>query len=55
MKLLDRIALNRAIAIISSFILSLIKIFASKTKDEKPIIPLPKPPTRRRIRPKNDK
>ncbi len=47
MKFLDRIALNRLVSIILSFILSIIKIISPKT-DNNPIIPLPKPPLKRR-------
>lgn len=34
MKFLDKVALNRLIAIITSFILGIIKIFAKDTKPE---------------------
>ena len=40
MKLLDKIALNRLIIIISNFILGILKIFAPKIVDE---IEIPKP------------
>lgn len=40
MRLLDKIALNRLISIITSFILSLLKIFAPKVVDD---IEIPKP------------
>lgn len=40
MRLIDRIALNRLIKIITNFILSLIKIFKPKDKE---IINVPKP------------
>jgi hypothetical protein len=40
MKILDKIALNRLISIISNFILSLLKIFAPKSVDN---IDIPKP------------
>lgn len=40
MKLLDQIALNRLISIITNFILGLLKIFAPKSIDE---INIPKP------------
>lgn len=39
MKLLDKIALNRLISIITNFILGLLKLFAPKTID----IEVPKP------------
>jgi len=55
MKLLDKIALNRAMVIIFGFIISLIKIFIPKVgkelEDKNPIPPLPKPPLRRRLAP----
>jgi hypothetical protein len=44
MKFLDKIALNRLIAIITSFILSIIKIFAPKNTD----LDLPEPPLRKK-------
>ena len=40
MKLLDKIALNRLISIITNFLLALIKIFAPKAVDN---IEIPKP------------
>jgi hypothetical protein len=40
MKLLDKIALNRLISIITNFILGLLKLFAPKAVDE---IEIPKP------------
>jgi hypothetical protein len=40
MRLLDKIALNRLISIITNFILGLLKIFAPKTIDD---IEVPKP------------
>lgn len=40
MKLLDQIALNRLISIITNFVLGLLKIFAPKSIDE---INIPKP------------
>jgi|694.fasta_scaffold00360_65 hypothetical protein len=40
MKLLDRIALNRLISIMTNFILGLLKIFAPKSIDD---IEIPKP------------
>jgi hypothetical protein len=44
MKLLDRIALNRLISIITSFILSIMKIFANKNIDNVvPDVPDDKP------------
>jgi hypothetical protein len=52
MKFLDRVALNRSMAIIFSFIISLIKIFMPKVgkelEDNNPVPPLPKPPLRRK-------
>lgn len=52
MKLLDKIAFNRTLAIILSFILSLVKIFSPKAgkdlEDKIPIPPLVKPPLRKR-------
>jgi hypothetical protein len=51
MKLIDRITLNRAVSMILNFILSVLKLFVSK-KDKgntDPIVPLPKPPLRKRI------
>jgi hypothetical protein len=54
MKFLDKIAFNRSMAIIFSFIISLIKIFMPKIgkelEDKNPLPPLPKPPLRRRSR-----
>jgi hypothetical protein len=44
MKLLDKIALNRLVAIITNFILGLVKIFAPKSLDD---IDVPKPPKRK--------
>jgi hypothetical protein len=46
MKFLDKLALNRLISIILSFILSIIKIIAPK--DNNPAPPVPKPPLKRR-------
>ncbi len=40
MRLIDKIALNRLISIISNFILGLLKLFAPKAVDE---IEIPKP------------
>lgn len=40
MKILDKIAMNRLISIITNFILGIIKIFAPKSLDE---IEIPKP------------
>lgn len=40
MKLLDKIALNRLISIITNFVLGLLKLFAPKSVDE---IEIPKP------------
>jgi len=58
MKLLDKIALNRSMAIIFSFIISLIKIFMPKVAKDleknNPVPPLPKPPLRKRGRPKKE-
>lgn len=54
MKLLDHILLNRSIAIITSFILGLLKIFAPHVS--KPDNDLVIPRRRRKIfKPKNDK
>jgi hypothetical protein len=52
MRLLDRIALNRAMIIIGNFILSLIKLLIPKLEDldKKPLPPTPRPPL---LRPKN--
>jgi hypothetical protein len=50
MKFLDKIALNRLISIISSFILGIIKIFAPKSLDD---IDIPKP--RKKILPWRNK
>jgi hypothetical protein len=47
MKLLDRIILNRTLAIISAFFLGLLKIFSSGTKDTDIV---PKPPTDKPVR-----
>ncbi len=47
MRLLDKIALNRLISIITSFVLGLLKIFAPKAVDD---IEIPKP-KRKKIRP----
>jgi hypothetical protein len=41
MRLIDKIALNRLISIITNFILGLLKIFAPKAIDD---IEIPKPP-----------
>jgi len=44
MKLIDRIALNRAIKLVLDFILAVLKIFAKATPDTKPSVPVtPKP------------
>jgi len=51
MRLIDKIALNRLISIITNFILSLLKIFAPKTIDK---IDLPKP-KRKKILPWRNK
>ena len=51
MKFLDRLAFNRLVSIVLNFIITLIKIFAPKAGrelDNNPIIPLPKPPLRKR-------
>lgn len=42
MRLIDRIALNRAIKLILDFILSVLKIFAKEKQGDKPNIPAPK-------------
>lgn len=59
MKFLDRVALNRSMSIIFSFIISLIKIFMPKLGEDldknNPVPPLPKPPLKRRGRLKKDK
>jgi len=59
MKFLDRVALNRSMAIVFNFIISLIKIFMPKIAKEleknNPVPPLPKPPLRRRDRTKKEK
>jgi hypothetical protein len=41
MKLIDRIALNRAIQIILNFILAILKVFAKSTPEQKPNTPKP--------------
>lgn len=46
MRLLDRIALNRLVSIITGFILAIVKILALKTSEEEDIDE-PKPPKRR--------
>jgi hypothetical protein len=51
MRLLDKIALNRLIIIISNFILGILKIFAPKAVDE---IEIPKP-KRKKILPWRNK
>ena len=51
MRLLDKIALNRLISIVTNFILGLIKIFAPKAIDD---INLPKP-KRKKILPWRNK
>jgi hypothetical protein len=51
MRLLDKIALNRLISIITNFILGLLKIFAPQTIDE---IEVPKP-KRKKILPWRNK
>ena len=54
MKFLDRVALNRSMAIIFSFIISLIKLIMPKLgkelEDNHPVPPLPRPPLRRKLR-----
>ena len=57
MRLLDKIALNRALAIVFGFIVSILKFFSVKTGgDDTDIVPpLPKPPLRRRGRPRKEK
>jgi len=47
MKIIDKIVLNRLLSIISSFILSLIKILSPKSVEE---IDFPKPDKKRRPR-----
>jgi hypothetical protein len=58
MKLLDRITLNRTLAIILGFIISLLKIFMPKIDTEidinNPTPPLPKPPIWKRGRKKKE-
>lgn len=44
MNILDKIALNRLISIVTNFILGLIKIFSPKSLDD---IDVPKPPRRK--------
>jgi hypothetical protein len=51
MRVLDKIALNRLISIITNFILGLLKLFAPKTIDE---IDIPKP-KRKKILPWRNK
>ena len=52
MRLLDKIALNRLISIISGFILGILKLITPKIKEEDiPIIPA-KPNRRKRILPR---
>jgi len=51
MKFLDRIALNRLVSIILSFILSIIKLISPKV-DNNPIPPIPKPSLRKRLFPR---
>lgn len=46
MKLIDKIALNRLIQTILSFIISVMKIFAPSQKGDKPLVP--HPPKRKR-------
>lgn len=52
MKFLDRLALNRLVAIILNFILSVIKVISPKIgkelEDNNPILPIPKPPLKKR-------
>ena len=60
MRLLDKIALNRTLAIVFGFIVSILKFFSLKTggddtNDTDIIPPLPKPPLRRRGRPRKNK
>jgi hypothetical protein len=52
MRLVDKIALNRLIAIITNFILTLVKIFAPK--DTEPNVPIVKP-KRKKILPWRNK
>jgi hypothetical protein len=46
MRFLDKLALNRLISIILSFILSIIKLVVPKTESDDSIVP--KPPTKRK-------
>jgi hypothetical protein len=49
MRLIDRIALNRAIHMVLNFILSIFKMFDKKTPEDKPDGPVkPKPSSKRR-------
>jgi hypothetical protein len=48
MKLLDRILLNRSMAIISSFILGILKLFAPHLQNNKTDVDEPVPPKRKR-------
>ena len=51
MRLIDRIALNRAIHMLLDFILSIIKVFEKKTPENKPEdLVKPKPPKRKRLK-----
>ena len=57
MKFLDRVALNRTIAIILGFIISVLKMFMPKIDqeiDDNPTPPLPKPPIWKRGRKKKE-
>jgi hypothetical protein len=51
MRLIDRIALNRAVHMLLDFILSIIKIFEKKTPGNKPDdLVKPKPSKRKRLK-----
>jgi hypothetical protein len=53
MRLIDKIALNRTLSIVFSFILAIVKFFAPSLDKEidknNPVPPIPKPPLRKRI------
>ena len=48
MRLIDRIALQRAISMLLGFIISLVEVFQKSKKDEEEEQPQPKPEPRRR-------
>jgi hypothetical protein len=51
MRLIDRIALNRAIHMLLDFILSILKMFEKETPENKPDDSVkPKPPKRKRLK-----